>query len=510
MATGIPNSNGGNGSRKAEPSPIALTYAGKKPAAEILATPPAQLAIAWQPDTATDNALIYGENLAVLAALLRDSRVRGKVRLIYIDPPYATRSVFQSRKQTEAYHDLLAGAEYLEFLRERLILLRELLADDGSIYVHLDENMAFQAKVLMDEIFGPANFRNWITRKKCNPKNYTRKTYGNVADYILFYTKTESYVWHRPVESWTDERAAREYTYTERGTGRRYKKVPVHAPGIRNGETGKPWRGKLPPPGKHWQYPPSTLDEMDARGEIYWSPTGNPRRKIYLDQSSGVPVQDIWMEFRDAHNQNIPITGYPTEKNPALLARIIAASSNPGDLVLDCFCGSGTTLEAAHRLGRRWIGVDNSAEAIRTTLARFARGAAPMGDFVRRTDREEAAENDNSDLFLPGLGSGQEIASDERAAHEPITNFALQADSKLACAPLLQEWPPAGVGCHSGRSHDAPDDEVSVLREEPGASPSLAGVSGELVRYSRGKRPKQRASSKRDEPSTRPTSKRKT
>jgi len=497
MATGIPNSNGGNGSRKAEPASVALDYAGKKPAAEILATPPAQLSVAWQPDSTTGNALYYGENLAVLAALLREPRVRGNVRLIYIDPPYATRSVFQSRKQADAYHDLLAGADYLEFLRERLILLRELLAADGSIYVHLDENMAFQAKVLMDEIFGPANFRNWLTRKKCNPKNYTRKTYGNVADYILFYTKSDSYVWHRPVETWTDERAAREYTYTETGTGRRFKKVPVHAPGVRNGETGKPWRGKLPPPGKHWQYPPRTLDEMDARGEIYWSPTGNPRRKIYLDQSSGVPVQDIWMEFRDAHNQNIHITGYPTEKNPALLSRIIAASSNPGDLVLDCFSGSGTTLEAAHRLGRRWLGVDNSAEAIRTTLARFAKGAAPMGDFVRRTDREEATEADDGNLFLPGLDSAEKQASGGSGTHEPITCFTLNAEAKLSCAELLHQWPPAEIAGHAAWTDRQQDETASVLREESGTTSSLAGEPKKLVRYSSGLRPKRQTPSKR-------------
>jgi adenine-specific DNA-methyltransferase len=259
------------------------------------------------------------------------------VRLVYIDPPYATQSVFQSRSQTDAYSDLLVGAHYIEFLRERLILLRELLADDGSIYVHLDDKMAFHVKVIMDEVFGRGNFRNWITRKKCNPKNYTRRAYGNVADYILFYTKSDTYVWNRPFDDWTAERAEKEYTYTEEGTGRRYKKVPIHAPGVRHGETGQPWRGMTPPPGKHWQFQPRTLDEMDARGEIYWSPTGNPRRKIYLDASDGVPVQDIWLDFRDAHNQNIAITGYPTEKNPDLLARLIQASSNPGDLVLDCF-----------------------------------------------------------------------------------------------------------------------------------------------------------------------------
>jgi adenine-specific DNA-methyltransferase len=164
--------------------------------------------------------------------------------------------------------------------------------------------------------------------------------------------------------------------------GRRYKKVPVHAPGVRNGETGKPWKGKMPPLGKHWQYSPAKLDEMDARGEIYWSPTGNPRRKIYFENSKGIPVQDIWMDVRDAHNQNMHITGYPTEKNPALLARIIEASSNPGDLVMDCYAGSGTTLATASQLGRHWIGVDRSEESIKTILHRLKLGTERMGDFV--------------------------------------------------------------------------------------------------------------------------------
>ncbi|MBI3879326.1 MAG: site-specific DNA-methyltransferase [Verrucomicrobia bacterium] len=443
MATGIPNPNGRAGAPSATTGgEISLTYAGKRPVAEILQTEPAVLETVWTPaDGPAPNRLCYGENLAVLAALLGDTAVRGKVRLIYIDPPYATRSVFQSRKQADAYSDLLEGPAYLEFLRERLILLRELLADDGSIYVHLDENMAFHAKALMDEIFGRANFRNWITRKKCNPKNYTRKTYGNVADFILFYSKTEDYVWHRPVEAWTDERAAREYSYVEPGTGRRYKKVPVHAPGTRNGETGKPWRGMNPPPGKHWQYLPSTLDEMDARGEIYWSPTGNPRRKIYLDESHGVPVQDIWMDFRDAHNQNIRVTGYPTEKNPALMQRIIAASSNAGDLVLDCFAGSGTTLEAAHRLGRRWIGVDNSPEAIRTILQRFAKGAEPMGDFVRRIEQEDILENADPTLPMLDLLPNIPAPAADAVPHEPIADFAMQATAGFDLSPLEHHWP---------------------------------------------------------------------
>lgn len=242
--------------------------------------------------------------------------------------------------------------------------------------------MAFPVKILMDEIFGIKNFRNWITRKKCNPKNYTKNQYGNISDYILFYTKTDDYIWNQPFESWTDDKVMKEYQYIEEKTGRRYKKVPIHAPGERKGATGQPWRGMLPPPGKHWQYTPETLEEMDKRGEIYWSSTGNPRRKVYLDQSKGIAVQDIWLEFKDAHNQNIKITGYPTEKNPELLKRIIQASSNSGDLILDAFVGSGTTVAVAEELKRQWIGIDNSLLAIETTIQRLVKGTQAMGDFV--------------------------------------------------------------------------------------------------------------------------------
>lgn len=367
---------------------VEVTYKGKKLELEILQTQPAGIELLRKAKGNSENSLYYGDNLPILASLLQDTEVKGRVRLVYIDPPFSTRSVFQSRSQTDAYQDLLVGAHYLEFLRERLILLRELLADDGSIYVHLDANMVFHTKLIMDEVFGKNNFRNWITRKKCNPKNYTRKVYGNISDFILFYTKTNKYVWNRPLDEWTTERADKEYTYVEKSTGRRYKKVPIHAPGIRHGETGQPWRGMNPPPGKHWQFTPKTLDEMDARGEIYWSPNGNPRRIIYFDQSEGIPVQDIWLEFKDAHNQMVKISGYPTEKNPALLERIIKTSSNPGDLILDCFSGSGTTLAVASQLKRKWIGIDNSQEAIATTLRRFSKGLKRMGDFVKKKDTQ--------------------------------------------------------------------------------------------------------------------------
>lgn len=455
MATGISNkqSQGQAASNFSESQlsnslDVCFSYPGKLPASQVLDTNQAECVKLWhsnqQQSMAHENRLYYGDNLPILVSLLKDNSVKGKVRLIYIDPPFATRSVFQSRSQTDAYSDLLAGNNYIEFIRQRLIIIRELLAEDGSIYVHLDENMAFYIKVIMDEIFGQRNFRNWITRKKCNPKNYTKKTYGNVSDFILFYSKSDTYVWNRPVEEWTDKRANKEYEYVEKETGRQYKKVPIHAPGVRNGETGKSWRGMNPPPGKHWQFPPKTLDEMDARGEIYWSKTGNPRRKIYLDSSSGIPVQDIWLEFRDAHNQNIKITGYPTEKNPDLLARIIRGSSNPNDLVLDCFAGSGTTLSVASELGRRWIGIDRSSEAIATTLRRFAKGCERMGDFVsqRQSLHQNQQDDESRQLSLFNLDESTFNAESIPKKSEMINNFSLYATDRFAweLEDIVRQW----------------------------------------------------------------------
>jgi len=361
-----------------------LSYQGKTPESELIHSSPKnnyELIIGER----KENELYFGDNLDVMSHLIHHKELKGKVKLVYIDPPYGTNSIFQSRHQKDSYKDDLIGSHFIEFIRRRLILIRELLSEDGSIYVHLDSNMTFQIKVVMDEVFGAKNFRGFITRKKCSNKNSTHKTYGNISDYIIFYSKSDSYTWQRATDAWTNEKILKEYPCIDEKSGRRYKKVPIHAPGIRNGETGKEWRGMFPPQGKHWQYTPTKLDEFDAKGEIYWSANGNPRRKVFLDEDKGIPVQDIWLDVQDSLNQSIKITGYPTEKNPFLLERIINASSNKGDIVLDCFAGSGTTLDLAEQLGRKWIGIDNSSEAIRNIFKRFYKGLKEMGDFVNKS-----------------------------------------------------------------------------------------------------------------------------
>lgn len=354
-----------------------VSFAGKASVSDVLSrTRPATLrrtSTSPGPGVST-NRLIHGDNLPVLRNLIDDDAIRGKVRLVYIDPPYGTRLRFTARDGSAAYDDALDGAAYLSFLQERLFLLRELLSDDGSIYVHLDNKMAFAVKILMDEMFGPRNFRNWISRKKSNPKNSTTTRFGNVQDFILFYSKGSSYVWNRPLSDNGVYSHEQRFPRVESGTDRRYALVPIYGRGERNGATGQPWKGMNPPAGKHWLWTPDKLDKLDATGQINWSASGNPRRKIYADERPrGTPVQDIWLEFQDERNQMIDSTKYPTEKHIGLVERIVSASSNEGDLVIDAFLGAGTTAVAATRLRRFWIGIDSSATAIDVADERLQR-----------------------------------------------------------------------------------------------------------------------------------------
>ncbi len=313
-----------------------------------------------------ENDLIFSDNIFALHQLINQ---RANFDLIYLDPPYNTGYDFNSKSNGHSYSDNFDLSEYIEFMRIRLILLRELLSDKGSIYIHIGHQMLHYIKVIMDEVFGTKNFRNLIVRKKCSSKNYTKNQYPNLNDYILFYSKGNDFIWNPQGTKPTEEWIKKEYPKVdEKG---QFKLVPIHAPGERNGETGKKWRGMLPPKGKHWQYTPSKLDELDKNGEIHWSKTGNPRRKVYLTDDKLIPLTDYWENFRDAYHQSIKTTGYPTEKNLSMLEAIVRSSSDSDSLILDPFCGSGTTLNAALNEGRKCIGIDQSLSAIEHTLQRL-------------------------------------------------------------------------------------------------------------------------------------------
>ena len=323
-----------------------------------------------------ENKLIKGNNLQAMKSLLEDFDLKGKIDLIYIDPPFATNNHFtigdervstisNSKNDKTAYKDELLGSDFLEFIRERLILLRELMSDRGSIYLHIDYKIGHYVKIIMDEVFGIENFRNDITRIKCNPKNFSRKAYGNVKDLILFYSKTSNPIWNETKEKLSEADIERLFKKID-SNGRRYTTIPLHAPGeTANGPTGKEWKGQLPPKGRHWRTDPKILDEWEKQGLIEWSKTGNPRKIIYADEKEGKKRQDIW-EYKDTQYPN-----YPTEKNLNLLKDIVLASSKEDSIVLDCFCGSGTTLIASQELGRKWIGIDQSDEAIKITQKRL-------------------------------------------------------------------------------------------------------------------------------------------
>jgi len=310
------------------------------------------------------NLFYAGDNQKGLALLKR----RGVLAdLVYIDPPFATGNDFLisenransiSGNGSVAYSDRTTGKEYLNVLARQLRAIRKVMSPTGSIYVHIGLAVEHHVRLIMDKVFGAANFRNSITRIKCNPKNFDRNSFGNVKDSILFYSASpKQFTWHPQREPLSAEDIERLYPFADE-MGRRYTTTPLHAPGItQNGKTGSSWRGIMPPEGRHWRYQPEKLDELEHHGLIAWSSTGNPRLIKYADEARGKLPQDVW-EFKDPQH---PI--YPTQKNADMLKRTILTSSNPGDLVLDCFAGSGETLNQAHNLGRYFVGMDVSDAA---------------------------------------------------------------------------------------------------------------------------------------------------
>lgn len=312
------------------------------------------------------NAFLSGDNLNILN-LMRE-KLTNKIDLIYIDPPFGTGQIFSNYNKETAYSDSLIKQEYLEFLRKRLILLRELLTEFGSIYLHIDKQIGHYVKIIMDEIFGDKNFINDITRIKCNPKNFSRKAYGNYSDMILFYAKKrDNQIWNEIKDPLSEIDINNLFPKLD-NMGQRFTTHPLHAPGETiNGDTGQEWNGLKPPKGRHWRYTREVLSKLNEEGLIEWSKTGNPRKIVFAKNHNGRKIQDIW-EYKD---KGISYSSYPTEKNYEMLKRIILNSSNENSLVLDCFAGSGNTLIAANDLNRKWIGIDNSLKSLEVVKKNF-------------------------------------------------------------------------------------------------------------------------------------------
>ncbi len=273
---------------------------------------------------------------------------------------------------------------YLAYMVQRLLVMKRLLKPTGSIYLHCDPTASHYIKVMMDGVFGHRNFRNEIIWKRTNAHGRAKR-WGPIHDIILFYSKSERYRWNRTFQDYSDEYVDKFFRFTDKHG--RYRVTILTGPGVRKGRSGAKWRGIDPTEkGRHWELPPDRtlpnhfvhpegyselsiqerLDVLDEAGLIYWPQRGSvPSYKQYLHVSPGAPVQDIITDIGPISSQAKERLGYDTQKPIALLERIITASSNENDVVLDPFCGCATTLEAAHRLKRRWIGIDIAIHAVK-------------------------------------------------------------------------------------------------------------------------------------------------
>lgn len=317
---------------------------------------------------------IKDDNFIAMSRLLDE--YQGKIDLVYIDPPYNTKSIFyydnkktstisSSKNVDIAYKDNMAFKDYLEFVRERLILIHKLLSPKGTLYLHIDIKVGHYVKIILDEIFGANNFINDITRVKSNPKNFSRNAYGNEKDVIYVYSKMEkNNIFNNVLNPISKEKIEKKFSKIDKN-GKRYTTVPCHAPGeTKNGVTGMKWKDIFPPKGRHWRYSPEELEKLDKDNRIEWSKNGVPRIIKYADEHNGEKIQDIWKDFKDPQCPD-----YPTQKNLDMLELIIKQSSNENSVIMDCFAGSSSFLEIGLKNNRFVIGIDNSDIAYKLLLS---------------------------------------------------------------------------------------------------------------------------------------------
>jgi DNA modification methylase len=386
---------------------------------------------------AEPNRLFYGDNLDVLQRHIRDE----SVDLVYLDPPFnsnanynvlfAAKDGHQSAAQIQAFEDtwqwdegaarqfaetveqggpvadvLLAFERfipasnmlaYLAMMAPRLVELRRVLKATGSLYLHCDPTASHYLKLLVDAVFGPERFRNEIIWQRTSAHANVVQKYGAIHDVILFYTVSEKAVWN-PQHIPHDEQYLTTFFDQLDEKGRRYSRRDLTA-SMQRASSGQlyEWHGLRPPPSRCWAMAKERMDELEAGGRIHWPQKkgGMPRLKIYPEDTPGSPLQDIWTDIRTMHNLSAERLGYPTQKPEALLERIISASSNAGDTVLDPFCGCGTTVSTAQRLGRRWIGIDITHLAIGLIRTRLRDAYGTEAKYVilgEPTSVDDAAE----------------------------------------------------------------------------------------------------------------------
>ena len=342
------------------------------------------------------NRLIYGDNLLAMQALLAGDEatglpsLRGKVDLIYIDPPFDSKADYRTKinlpgidieqKPTVieqfAYSDTWQDGtvSYLKMLYPRLVLMRELLSDKGSIYVHIDWHVGAYVKTLLDDIFGKENLRSEIVWRRTAGHHLATKGYDVTTDTIYYYSKSKEYVYNQTYEELDDEELNEKFPFIEEQTGRRFnhEKLEKSSNAYSAGEERIIQNRKVIS-NVGWIWTQQTFDERLAQNPhlIFWTSNGRPRYKNYADEYEGRKIGNLWTDIQPISSNAKERMDYATQKPEALLERIIKASSNEGDVVCDFFGGSGTTAAVAERLGRRWITTDIGKPAILVMRKRF-------------------------------------------------------------------------------------------------------------------------------------------
>jgi len=335
------------------------------------------------------NKLIWGDNKLVMSSLIKQGWA-GKINLIYIDPPFFTGADFTIRTkigderiekepsiiEERAYKDTWSGgiASYLKYMYERLVLMRELLAENGSIYVHLDWHVGHYIKVMMDDdVFGPENFRNEVIWQR-TLGHHLASGMDVMTDYILWYSKTSDFVYNQQYQFLSEEELKEKFPFIEKETGRRFthEKLEQTSNIYSKGEV-RVIQGEKVVSNIGWRWTQKTFDKRLQENPylIFWTKKGRPRYKRYADEYEGRKLGNLWTDVAPLSSGSDERLEFDTQKSEALLKRIILASSNLGDIVADFFCGSGTTQAVAEKLGRRWIGCDLSKFAIQVTRKRL-------------------------------------------------------------------------------------------------------------------------------------------
>jgi adenine-specific DNA-methyltransferase len=339
----------------------------------------------WEPEKAHRddwrNSLIWGDNRLVMASLYKD--FKGKIDLIYIDPPFDVGADFsmevpignekdtaqkdQSLLEMIAYRDMWGKGtdSYLHMMYERLSLMKGLLSEKGSIYVHCDWHISHFMRSILEDVFGSSSFRNEIIWKRTSAHSDS-SMYGQNHDTIFFFAKGSNFTWNNPKIDYEEWYIDRYYRYKD-SNGRRFMSGDLSASGLSGGGYSYTWKGIK----GLWRCPETTMAKLDTENRIFYTENGIPRFKRYLDEMDGTPVQTLWDDIQPVVSWSPEGTGYGTQKPEGIVARILQASSNEGDLVADFFCGSGTTGCVAESLGRRWIMADLGRFAIHTSRKRL-------------------------------------------------------------------------------------------------------------------------------------------